>query len=356
MKDKGWIVYLLFLAGLFLLYFLSGWIYFLFLLLLGFIYFGYSLLFRFARIPLERTLFMPEEIEKKRDFHLRLTCKNLSILPGLRLKGRLALNNVLLPCGKEHMIDVILFSKELRHLEIPFNLERIGCYRGEIPEMFLGDPLGLFWRPLSKVSSSQELMVYASSFPLTLHVAPSHYEAEEGEMYQRSFIEAPQVDILGVKSYRRGDSYKLIHWKLSAKLNEFMVKEIGIPQEARLLLLLENNQRFSQKLPQAEQLLIFYLNMAGSLIERGYNLVMAWYDEGESSLIFREPRDMEAMIGVMTRLFRSRLREQGCNFEEIKAYLEKENFSHYIYFSPTDQAPLPWKTFTGIEGQGGIYL
>lgn len=46
-------------------------------------------------------------------------------------------------------------------------------------------------------------------------------------------------ETLGVRTYAPGDPIRMIHWKLSEKLGQTMVRETGRPAEAQLLLLLD---------------------------------------------------------------------------------------------------------------------
>ena len=59
------------------------------------------------------------------------------------------------------------------------------------------------------------------------------------------------VDVAQIRSYREGDSLKLVHWKLSARLNELMVKEMMDPAEELTWVYL--NLQESPHLPKVRQ-------------------------------------------------------------------------------------------------------
>lgn len=59
------------------------------------------------------------------------------------------------------------------------------------------------------------------------------------------------MDVSEIRSYREGDSLKLVHWKLSARWNDLMVREMMDPTEKLTWLYL--NLQESSNLPQVRR-------------------------------------------------------------------------------------------------------
>ena len=101
-------------------------------------------------------------------------------------------------------------------IQIPYS----GCYPVGLDKVVVSDLLGLFKRTLD-IEISQPLIVYPKSddaFAVRLRE-----DAESSPIDIKSYTESYE-DVIDVRQYVPADSLKHIHWKLSAKKNELLVK------------------------------------------------------------------------------------------------------------------------------------
>ena len=83
----------------------------------------------------------------------------------------------------------------------------------------------------------------------------------------------------GIRPYVDGDSIKHIHWKLTGKTEEYMVKELGVPSgtEPRLYL----DTQLSDLRPEKIDCLIEdYFSCSIELLARGIPHILCWHKEG----------------------------------------------------------------------------
>ena len=80
---------------------------------------------------------------------------------------------------------------------------------------------------------------------------------------------------------------KTIHWKLSARTEQLMVKEFSFPQGVQILILLDlythNTRLYGEE--SMDALLGSFASLSFSLALRGVSHVAAWYDDAGGELI-----------------------------------------------------------------------
>ncbi|MBR3503860.1 MAG: DUF58 domain-containing protein [Clostridia bacterium] len=87
----------------------------------------------------------------------------------------------------------------------------------------------------------------------------------------------------GLRDYVPGDPVRLIHWKLSAKLDKPLVREAGGGDEGGLVLLLETAR--SGASPRAmDEAAEAFLSLSRELARRGARHSACWYDYGPGEL------------------------------------------------------------------------
>ena len=108
-----------------------------------------------------------------------------------------------------------------------------------------------------------------------------------------------------MRDYRPGDSMRDIHWKLSVKTDRTIVREAQepVPVNALVTFDLKGNQA------QADSLLEHLLWISGWLLEHEAAHEMIWVDPADSRQVTETVKCPEDLDRVLTRLLRTRLRE-----------------------------------------------
>lgn len=89
-------------------------------------------------------------------------------------------------------------------------------------------------------------------------------------------------EIFGIREYRPGDKVKAIHWKLSAKMEGIVIRELGLPVENKVLLILDPvNVSDKTKIDEAVRALETFASAAYSLFESNVDFAMGWYVSDE---------------------------------------------------------------------------
>lgn len=105
-----------------------------------------------------------------------------------------------------------------------------------------GWPFGLFRSHKILDESSSEILVYPSTFPIR-QLPLSGYSSLRHTGWACDQRKGGQDLFLGIRDYRRGDSLRHIHWALSARHGELMVKEFENINRTEICILMDLNRQ-----------------------------------------------------------------------------------------------------------------
>ena len=149
-----------------------------------------------------------------------------------------------------------------------------GVYSVTCEKIRLYDSLLLFYISLKK-HVSQELVQLPACFDVDVTVRPSDTEAiwESGE-YDPLKSGSDASHIREVREYRPGDRPGSIHWKLSARQEQLMVKEYGLPLGCSVMLGLDWEKLTRSRLELAYSLIHGFTECKSGLL-------LTWLPPGE---------------------------------------------------------------------------
>ena len=139
-------------------------------------------------------------------------------------------------------------------------------------------------------------------------------------------------EYFGIRPYVDGDSMKLIHWKLTGKTDEYMVKEVEVPMMRMPLIFLETRV---EKLDAAmiDGLLEAFFSISQDMAQEGQKHCLCWWDKNTDGWNFYNVANAMQLEEVYVHVFHSVFFSQGSatitSFEEER----KEAFSEVIYIT-----------------------
>lgn len=222
--------------------------------------------------------------EKDQDIPLTLMLKNESRLPVPRLSLTLQGTNRL--TGEVQQIPVILSlgPKGKREEGVTVRDACCGTLRVTVESARVQDGLGLFARKVEIPGIGDGVIMPTME---TLSIPQDFLDSYNMESYTYSHSQSGEDsgEVYGIREYQEGDSPKSIHWKLSAKMDDLVVKIPSFPIENNLILLLDNSLEDSvtMKPQDYSSLLDLYASLSKTLINQGVRHSLGWYD-GENHL------------------------------------------------------------------------
>lgn len=179
---------------------------------------------------------------------------------------------LLLPAGgRQRMYDMVLNTAVCG--EKVLRIDRIVCK----------DMLGLFCGE----RSAEEVFTYlVSPYETQMYVSlQKHKEREQpGDIYDGRKSGTDVSEVFGLREYREGDPLQSIHWKLSGKMKQLIVREFGRPVNYHTLILLAPGFRCgTREVPEKAVSAVYDLgiSLSRALLNQNMAHVAGYLSRGE---------------------------------------------------------------------------
>lgn len=169
-----------------------------------------------------------------------LTAKNPTFFPFLNCELSFQFQNMYFPNNQKNIIALPLETHKTQTLQFPFAVSQPGMFLFTLEAVQLTDFLHVytFHKNLHK---DLQIPVLPEEIPISFLPAPAHTESEDSEFYDP--CGALSTDIREVREYLPGDRMQDMHWKLSARMDDLLVKQFERSLDDSLLFLPELYQK-----------------------------------------------------------------------------------------------------------------
>lgn len=240
------------------------------------------------------------------------------------LKGKV--ENVFFGTSGEIRFDMPISMKAAEHFDLSLVSEYCGLIRLQIERMEYIDLLGL-------VSVSLDMPVMGETV-----ILPKEQEGvpEQKSNFQSGISEAEEslakgydfAEVTDMREYRPGDRIKDIHWKLSAKKDELMVKERTGVAQSQVILLLD----LSGDAVAVTEIMRLAYGLSKAFLQEYVPVRLLWWDEHrhdfQEVLITEEKERREGFIQV----FHGRSSESVSGLPELLQRV-RPFVQSYVYLS-----------------------
>lgn len=175
--------------------------------------------------------------------HYTLTMFNDTGLVFCPFRVRLSLDKILFK-GQYQSPTFVLYPRSKEVIDIPLQCRYRGYYRVGIKSVIIEDYFGLFSKEI-KTLDAIKMIVYPRIKSLTA-LPMSQMNMDEITNVSAKRQEEPN-NISHIREYEKGDSLGKIHWKLSAKYKELMVKQYCGEVSNKVQILLDTNRHFGDQ-------------------------------------------------------------------------------------------------------------
>ena len=196
---------------------------------------------------------------------LRIQVHSRFPYPSGRSRVRLTVRNTLTGESREERFTFTA-GRAPQILEHSLSSPRCGLVLCRLSKGRTCDLLGLFSLPLRlKQRAFCSAYFYPAVYAPDLTVLEGHIPDAEGERYSPTKPGDDPSELFGLREYREGDRLSRIHWKLSQKADQTLVKELSLPISDHLFFLLDLNGTGEE----ADTLLDVFATFSTCLAERG---------------------------------------------------------------------------------------
>ena len=311
--------------------------------------FALILLLLFAIVPIVLTvvnqfvarnvclsLEVPQIVDKNRYLTCYLKAKNAKRLPLSPIVCRIRCENIL--TGEKAFSEIMFPLGAKKECTIPFSMKSIycGCVFISVDFIKIYDGFGLFAYK-AQCDTKAELSVLPTTFAPHITVLSHMAKDVEADEYSQEKAGCDPSETFAIREYRPGDSLQRIHWKLSNKFDELLIKEPGLPVLHSYLVLLETSVPYGieAKADVNDAMAEILLSLTQAMTEEEITYEIGWQDHDSNSFFLSRVTSMEELTGVVNKLLRTR--HVNNDVDALTSYIEEygeNSFEHILYISP----------------------
>ena len=193
----------------------------------------------FAR-NLESRLHVPVRyVQKGQEFAVEVELENHSFMPMESIPVEISCENEFTKSRFSAKDTAMAEARKKVRLQFFLEAKYCGRVKVSVEKVKAQDYLRLFSRGSEKKYQSEEVMVLPVIHKIPVQQSFQLEENLEGQLFSKSRTGEDTSEVFDIREYRSGDTSHRIHWKLSAKTDDFMVKEYSLPMERTVLLFLD---------------------------------------------------------------------------------------------------------------------
>ena len=178
------------------------------------------------------------------------------------------------------------------------------------------DIFGL-WGTRRSVSLTASALVLPELWPVTLSLSEHCLPDADSAEYSMTHPGDDPSETFGLREYQNGDRLRSIHWKLSEKTDDLMVRQLGLPVDDTLLVL-DNSAAVPPSPLEREALGEAVISVSAALCQQGFAHRIAWLDRPSGELALRAVSSMDELTAAMPDILSAETEVDG---EDVPVHL-----------------------------------
>lgn len=212
---------------------------------------------------------------------------------------------------------------------------RVTIVRAQVLDMF-----GIFPFPAGH-GDPEQFLVLPETFEPEINLPLYMGQSDESDLYSTLRPGYDYTEPFQLRPYVPGDSQKQVHWKLTCKYDELIVRDPGLPIERTVLLLWDRAPR-AETPAQADAQVRALVSVCITLLQQGVICRLAWNDAQTNSCMRYELRQDNEIYALMAKLLQARA--SASQTDGVEQYLRlygAETGCKVLYLSAQPSPLLP---------------
>ncbi|WP_019227580.1 DUF58 domain-containing protein [Sedimentibacter sp. B4] len=265
-------------------------------------------------------------IQKNESLPIQLKIHNKHLFLTCMCMVKLTIQNELLQ-QEETRLFFMTATHSGQTVEQVISSKYCGMLKCSISELKIYDALGLFsFR--KETESSYFVSVLPSVYPL-MAISSKIQQDIKNNITSRTVKGNDPSEFMDVRQYRDGDRLARIHWKLSDKYDQIMVKDFGDPISNDVLLLFDLNGNSDEKICG---LLDAVYSISNFLIKNQITYEIQWYDSVHERSVLTEIAQNNDLVSAFEAIMtKSRYQKQSWILKNCNNVYDYKPYSVVLY-------------------------
>ncbi len=235
-----------------------------------------------------------------------LTVHNQSCLPFARVHAAIHIQHSLSETTEHMQLCFPLHAKNTTRLVFYVHADYCGSVQITLHRVHVLDYFRLFRTKIKSIAAPMELLIMPPSLDLRVDAASLPVADADSEEHDARPGDDPSL-LLGVHPYAEGDPVSRIHWKLSSRSDQLLVKEYGTPVQNRVLLLVEyvptGKKTPAAIMQQAQALLTILYSVLQQMQAMSITPLVVWYDADAGDFVQAQPHNAKQLTDLFRQLY-----------------------------------------------------
>ena len=333
--GKSLIFWAIWLFGAFLLYFFMGTKLTLVLLLLSFSVPALGVLLSFlAARKIEVFLEVPPNIQKGLPATCRIHLKNPSPMPLSRVLIDVEFHNQLI--DDSHTFSVNLSVMPKGEASAAFQLASSYCGQAVSTVVQVGvfDLFGIIAFPKT-VAAEGKTLILPETFAPEVNLTTASALLEDSDAYSPYQKGWDLTETFQIRDYVEGDSPKQIHWKLTQKYDQLIVRDPSLPLVRSLLIFWERTVPSPQTAPKVlDTLAEVAVSLSQTLMENNIPHHIAWNHPLTGQCFIHQIEDETMLYENISRMLAAPYQKSAVSgIDSYRKIVGDQDFQHVAYLS-----------------------
>lgn len=259
--------------------------------------------------------------EKGQSFGIRLETENKSFLKLEKLTVTISCKRKGASLGKDHKVSLKAVPKGKSVQTIKLSIAETGYYIFSIKRVRLYDPFGWFYLGVKQTAKTEMMiMPRIEEVPVYLGEGVKRFYGES-VVYDDVRAGDDPGEIFDVREFRDGDKLQRVHWKLSARMDDLVVKENALPKACAIVLFMPEGKS------GAGESMDYVASLSFTLMALHCAHYVVWQSAGRNDLLRARVDDEESYFMAMTFW----LQDSAAPQEEDPTFRYKEKYKGEPY-------------------------
>lgn len=258
-----------------------------------------------------------------------------------RGKAVLDVQNIFTGEREERVFNFSVTGKKIKHIVTEIPAKTCGMVKVQLKSLESHDFIGAYNRAVPIDGTAQTLVIPAT-YSIEMELGTGSQMDIDSDEYSQLKSGFDPSETFALREYRTGDNLKNIHWKLSEKLDELIVRELGLPINNTVLILLDTSYVDEMKEGLTPSIIDAIgetvISISQQLCFMKLSHQIGWYDSQNSKIWLREVTKADQLSGIMASLL-----SQGPEYDEAgiaERFIEeygKPEYAHLIIIGAREE-------------------
>ncbi len=266
---------------------------------------------------------------------VQILLDNHSVLPCLKFRCLMEQKSHFLNRKDREWMQGGLAASGKNRFDYSFLTNNYGSYHVQMKKVRVYDLTGLFYFQ-KKVGCGVSVQVLPKMQEIGVHISEaSRNFFGEADVYDEFRPGDDHSELFQMREFRPGDKIQRIHWKLSAKQEELLVKEDSMPKACPVALFLDYKNVRRRRAENVNAYLVILAAISFSLMDAGCPHYAVWYSSRREDIVRVRVDDEESLFLFLSSYLEETFQKQTRDL--VSAYQDKYKGEHYLFAFQLDE-------------------